>query len=219
MLSFFSYFALFLLTVFCLFILKLCGIYPDSASVNSIWMDLTLFCTSFFFFRAALAAYDPQTRGQIGATATATWDPSHICDLHHGSRQQQIPDSLSEARDQTCILMDTSLIHFHCTTTGTPCSLLLFSSVLFAALWLSKSLVCMTPCLIFSPMMLFWLRWDGPFCYHLSAKPLTTHLYQCFSCFQTFSFDEKHTPGYNFSHGTKFPVHFLSYSFPQWVVL
>ena len=26
-------------------------------------------------------------------------DPSHICDLHHSSRQCQIPDPLSEARD------------------------------------------------------------------------------------------------------------------------
>ena len=28
------------------------------------------------------------------------------------------PDALSEARDQTCILMDTSQICFHCTTMG-----------------------------------------------------------------------------------------------------
>ena len=47
------------------------------------------------------------------ATATATTDPSRICDLHHSSRQCQILNSLSEARDQTCILMDTNQIHFH----------------------------------------------------------------------------------------------------------
>ena len=35
------------------------------------------------------------------ATATATQDPNHICDLHHSSRQRQILNSLSEARDQT----------------------------------------------------------------------------------------------------------------------
>ena len=40
------------------------------------------------------------------ATATATQDPSHICDLHHSSWQCWILNSLSEARDQTCILMD-----------------------------------------------------------------------------------------------------------------
>ena len=49
-------------------------------------------------------------------TATATWDPSRICDLYHSSWQHQIPNPLSEARDQTCIRMDTSQIHFHCAT-------------------------------------------------------------------------------------------------------
>ena len=35
------------------------------------------------------------------ATATATPDPSHVCNLHHSSWQQWILTSLSEARDQT----------------------------------------------------------------------------------------------------------------------
>ena len=47
------------------------------------------------------------------ATATATQDPSCICDLHHSSQQCQIPDSLSEAKDLTFIFMDTSQIYFH----------------------------------------------------------------------------------------------------------
>ena len=34
-------------------------------------------------------------------TATAIQDPSHICDLHHGSRQCRIFNPLSEARDGT----------------------------------------------------------------------------------------------------------------------
>ena len=42
------------------------------------------------------------------ATATVMWDPSHACDLHHSSWQHWIPNPLSEARDQTCILMVTS---------------------------------------------------------------------------------------------------------------
>ena len=54
------------------------------------------------------------------ATATETWDPSCICSLHHSSWQCQIPDLLSKARDRTCILMDTSLIHFCCATMETP---------------------------------------------------------------------------------------------------
>ena len=34
-------------------------------------------------------------------TATATWDLSFICDLHHSSQQGQILNPLSEARDRT----------------------------------------------------------------------------------------------------------------------
>ena len=44
------------------------------------------------------------------ARATALQDPSHICDLHHSLRQSQILNPLSEARDQTYILMDTSQV-------------------------------------------------------------------------------------------------------------
>ena len=54
------------------------------------------------------------------ATATATRILSQVWDLHHSSRQRQMPDPLSEARDGTCILIDTSWIHFCCITTGTP---------------------------------------------------------------------------------------------------
>ena len=54
------------------------------------------------------------------ATATATPDLSHICNLHYSSRQHQILNPLSKARDRTCILpMDASQIHFCWATTGT----------------------------------------------------------------------------------------------------
>ena len=53
------------------------------------------------------------------ATVTAARDQSCNCNLHHSSQQHQIPDPLSEARDRTHILMDTSQIRFHCATTGT----------------------------------------------------------------------------------------------------
>ena len=42
-------------------------------------------------------------------TATAMWDPRHICDLHHSSRQCRILNPLSEARDGTRNLMVPSL--------------------------------------------------------------------------------------------------------------
>ena len=43
------------------------------------------------------------------ATATATQDPSHACDLHHSSQQCRILNPKSGARDRTCIL-DTSQV-------------------------------------------------------------------------------------------------------------
>ena len=42
---------------------------------------------------------------------TATRDLSLICDLHHSSQQSQILKPMSEARDRTHILMDTSQAH------------------------------------------------------------------------------------------------------------
>jgi len=47
------------------------------------------------------------------------WDPSHICDLHHSSRQHWILNPLLEARDRTCVLMGTSQICLCWATTGT----------------------------------------------------------------------------------------------------
>ena len=43
-------------------------------------------------------------------TATAMWDPSCVCDLHHSSRQCQIFNPLSEVKDQTHVFMDTSWV-------------------------------------------------------------------------------------------------------------
>ena len=58
------------------------------------------------------------------------WDPGCVCNLHHSSWQCQISDPLWEARDRTCILMDTSQSHFCCATTETPLEVLMsgFSS-------------------------------------------------------------------------------------------
>ena len=69
--------------------------------------DKLFFLSFFLFFNGCTCAYErPQARGQIGATATATLDPSRICDLHRSLRQRRILNPLREARDQTRILTD-----------------------------------------------------------------------------------------------------------------
>ena len=51
-----------------------------------------------------------QSELQMPVCATATWDLSHICNLHHSSQQCWILNPLSKARDGTCVLMDTSWV-------------------------------------------------------------------------------------------------------------
>ena len=52
-------------------------------------------------------------------TATATPDPSHVCDLHRTSWQRRILNPLSEARDWTCNLMATTQDCYLKATVGT----------------------------------------------------------------------------------------------------
>ena len=72
-----------------------------------------------FFFRVTPTAYgNSQATGQIKAVATSLYHshsnarPTYVFDLHHSSKQCRILDPLSKARDRTCVLMDTSQIHF-----------------------------------------------------------------------------------------------------------
>ena len=58
--------------------------------------------------------------GSYSCPPTPQPQQHRICNLHHRSRQHQIPNPLCEARDRTHNLTETSWIHFHCTTTGTP---------------------------------------------------------------------------------------------------
>ena len=51
-------------------------------------------------------------------TATATPDPSHVCNLHHSSRQLWLLNPLGEARDWTCNLTTPRRIHFRCAMMG-----------------------------------------------------------------------------------------------------
>ena len=54
------------------------------------------------------------------ATATAMQDLSRVCDLHHSSWPCWILNPLSEVRDGTLILVDTSWVCFCRATMGTP---------------------------------------------------------------------------------------------------
>ena len=85
------------------------------------------FFLSFFFLGPPLRHMEVPRLGVSSelqlpayATATATLDPSHICDLHHSSRQRRSLNPLSKTRDRTRNLMVPSLIHFRCAMMGTP---------------------------------------------------------------------------------------------------
>ena len=69
--------------------------------------------------------------------ATAIRDPICIYDLHHSSWQWRILNPLSEIRDWTCVLMDTSQAHYCWATMGTPL-ISLKTTFLLAALLFSK---------------------------------------------------------------------------------
>ena len=87
----------------------------------------------YFAFLGLLPRHVEVPRLEVKSGQMWTWlDPSRGCDLHHSSWQCQIPDSLSKARDWTCILRVTSQICFCCTTTRTPILLiLLYTSTVY----------------------------------------------------------------------------------------
>ena len=64
-----------------------------------------------------------QSELQLLGTATATADPSCVCNPHHSSWRQQIFNLVSKARDRTHILMDTGQVRSllsHNGNLGTP---------------------------------------------------------------------------------------------------
>ena len=77
------------------------------------------------------------------ATATTTWDLSHVCDLHHSLWQCHLPKPLSEAGDQTCILLNTCVCYLSATV-GTPKEIFFWSRYFFCLFF-----VCINRLLIF----------------------------------------------------------------------
>ena len=101
--------------------------------VNIIHNLFMLFCfvlfyfILFYFFRVTSAAYGSSNLGveselQLQAyntSATAIGDPGCVYDLHWSPRQCQTLNTLIEARDKTCILMNPSQFCYSWTMTGT----------------------------------------------------------------------------------------------------
>ena len=82
-------------------------------------LSLLFFFLSFFFllFRAAPRHMEVprlvvKSELQLPAytTATATPDPSRVCDLHHSSQKHQILNPLSNARDPTQVLVNANWV-------------------------------------------------------------------------------------------------------------
>ena len=134
-------------------------------------LDLGFWKTSSFYllFRAAPMAYGSRIRLQllVNATITATPDLSHVCDLYHSSRQCQILNPLSEARDWTRIIMDPSQVRW----TAEPRMELpfLFWKISLRMRWLEKggwekhhmkqscNMLLQTKCL-YLPKILMWIQ-------------------------------------------------------------
>ena len=95
-------------------------------------------CCLFVFSRATPMAYGgPQDRGPVRAGAVSLYHShSNVGSKPHlrpTPQQCQILNPLSEARDQTHVLMDTSWVCYHWTMTGTPFFLILFFCLFRAA--------------------------------------------------------------------------------------
>ena len=83
-----------------------------------------------FFLRATPVAYgSSQATGWIGATAAGHSHSNTGCEPSLLSTPQLTPmpdlHPLSKASDQTCILMDTSWVHYQWDTVGTPIKMIL----------------------------------------------------------------------------------------------
>ena len=121
------------------FISCICRREKTARNILKICRIIGIFSFLFFslLFRAALTHMEVPGLGvklemQLLAytAAIATQDPRHTCDPHRSSWQLRVLNTLSEARDWTRILVDTSRIHFFCATVGSP-YLLLYTFLYF----------------------------------------------------------------------------------------
>ena len=90
---------------------------PDPEDAEYVTSLFFFFFFFFFFFLVFLGPHPwhmevpglgVQSELQLLAytTATATPDPSRICNLNYSSRQHRVLNPLSKTRDPTCILMN-----------------------------------------------------------------------------------------------------------------
>ena len=100
-----------------------------------------LFFGGFFVFLGLNPQHMEVTRSQLQppayTTATAMRDPSWVCDLRHSSEQCWILNSLSEARDWTCVLMDTNRVPYHWAMMGTLIYNVFFNELYDMDVWIS----------------------------------------------------------------------------------
>ena len=86
-------------------------LYTAACQYNWLLLFLFFFFLFFCIFRAAAAACgSSQARSWIGTTATG----------HHSHSNARSSNPLSEARDRTHVLMDTSQVRYCWVKTGTP---------------------------------------------------------------------------------------------------
>ena len=152
--------------------------------VPRLWVQLA-YITATAILDPSLCLWPiPQPTPQLAyITSTTTPDPSlRLWPIYHSWQQCQILNPLSEARDQTCILMDTSRVGYRWPMTGTPgssfcsgdppCMVDVFKSplsIILRILYASfpcKSFVSWTLCFPFSSLTSCFAGacppWDSP---------------------------------------------------------
>ena len=113
-----------------LHILLLCHLFLREDNFVLLLLLLLLLLCFLGIWKFQVEGSSPSCSCRPCVTAPATQDLSRVCDLHHSSGQCQIINPLSRAKDQTCILMDTSQFCFH-GATRTPYSAILIPSYIF----------------------------------------------------------------------------------------